>query len=99
MLLTMKDQQRIEAMQALMDSRLSVAQAAQVLGLGERQVRRVRASAGEDGLAGLLHGNRGREPANKSGDRLWQRVLKLAREQYQGVNDATCKSCWRVSTP
>ena len=32
MLLTMKDQQRVEAMQALMDARLTVAQAAQVLG-------------------------------------------------------------------
>ena len=38
MLLTMKDQQRVEVIQALMDSRLSVAQATQVLGLGERQV-------------------------------------------------------------
>src|SRR3954467_13725186 len=87
MLLTMKDQQRIEAVQALMDSRLTVEQAAQVLGLGERQVWRLLARAGADGLAGLLHGNRGREPANKSDDRLWRRVLKLAGEKYQGVND------------
>ena len=38
MLLTMKDQQRIEVMQALMDGRLGAAQAAQVLGRSERQV-------------------------------------------------------------
>ncbi len=31
MLLTMKDKQRVEAVQAIMDSRLGVAQAAQVL--------------------------------------------------------------------
>lgn len=36
---------------------------------------------------GLLHGNRGREPANRSDDRLWQRVMKLAAGKYQGVND------------
>ena len=87
MLLTMKDQQRIEAMQALMDSRLSVAQTARVLGLGERQVWRLLARARGDGLQGLLHGNRGREPANKSDERLWRRVLKLAGEKYRGVND------------
>lgn len=87
MLLTMKDQQRVEVMQALMDDRLSAAQAAQVLGRSERQVWRLLGCAREDGLAGLLHGNRGRELVNKSDDRLWQRVLKLAREKYQGVND------------
>lgn len=87
MLLTMKDQQRVEAVQALMDSRLSPPQAAQVLGLSERQVWRLLARARADGLAGLLHGNRGREPANRSAERLWQRVLKLAGEKYRGVND------------
>lgn len=87
MLLTMKDQQRIEVVQALMDDRLTVAQAAQVLGRSERQVWRLLARAREDGLAGLIHGNRGRVPAHRSDDRLWQRVVKLAREKYQGVND------------
>lgn len=87
MLLTMKETQRIEVVQALMDGRLTVAQAAQVLGRSERQVWRLLARAREDGLAGLLHAGRGREPANKSDGRLWQRVLKLARERYQGVND------------
>src|SRR5215207_7381768 len=87
MLLTMKDQQRVEVIQALMDGRLSAAQAAQVLGRSERQVWRLLGCAREDGLSGLLHGNRGREPANKSDERLWQRVLKLAAEKYQGVND------------
>ena len=87
MLLTMKDQQRIEVMQALMGGRLSAAQAAQVLGRSERQVWRLLGYAREDGLAGLLHGNRGREPANKSDERLWQRVLKLVGEKYRGVND------------
>ena len=87
MLLTMRDQQRVEVIQALMDSRLSVAQAAQVLGRSERQVWRLLARAREDGLSGLLHAGRGREPANKSDGRLWRRVLKLAGEKYQGVND------------
>ncbi len=87
MLLTMKDQQRIEAVQALMDDRLTVAQAAHVLGRSERQVWRLLARARGEGLAGLLHAGRGREPVNKSDDHLWQQVLKLAGEKYQGVND------------
>jgi transposase len=87
MLLTMKDQQRIEAIEALMDGRLSAAQAAQVLGRSERHTWRLLARAREDGLSGLIHGNRGREPVNKSDSRLWRRVLKLAGEKYRGVND------------
>lgn len=87
MLLTMRDQQRIEAIQALMDTKLTVAEAAQVLGRSERQVWRLLARAREGGLAGLLHAGRGREPANKSDGRLWRRVLKLTREKYGGVND------------
>jgi len=87
MLLTMRDQQRVEVIQALMDSRLSVTQAAQVLGRSERQVWRLLTRARGEGLTGLVHGNRGREPANKSDERLWQRVLKLARGRYAGVND------------
>lgn len=87
MLLTMKDTQRIEVMQALMGARLTTAQAAQVLGRSERQVWRLLARAREDGLAGLVHAGRGREPANKSDGRLWQRVLRLTSEKYQGVND------------
>jgi transposase len=87
MLLTMKDQQRIEAVQALMDARLTVEQAAQVMGRSERQIWRLLARARDEGLSGLLHGNRGRAPAHRSDDRLWQRVLKLAAEKYQGVND------------
>lgn len=87
MLLTMKDQQRIEVVQALMDARLTIAQAAQVMGRSGRQVWRLLARARDEGLSGLLHGNRGRAPAHRSDDRLWQRVLKLAAEKYQGVND------------
>jgi transposase len=87
MLLTMKDQQRIEVVQALMDARLTAAQAAQVLGRSERQVWRLLARARANGLAGLLHAGRGREPVNKSDGQLWQKVLKLARKKYRGVND------------
>lgn len=31
----------------------------------------------EGGLVGQFHGNRGREPASKSDERLWQKVLKI----------------------
>jgi len=87
MLLTMREKTRIEAVQAVMDGRLHVAEAAHVLNLSERQVYRALASARDEGLTGLVHGNRGRTPWNKSDEALWSRVLRLARERYTDVND------------
>lgn len=71
----MKDTQRIEVLQALMDARLTLARVAQVSGRGERRVRRLLARARAEGPAGMLPGSCGRTPANCSDDRLWQQVL------------------------
>lgn len=83
MLLTMKDKQRIEVLQALMDARLTLAQLAQVSGRSGRQVWRLLARARAEGLAGMPPGSCGRTPAHRSDDRLWQQVLKLNGEKYQ----------------
>jgi predicted DNA-binding transcriptional regulator YafY len=62
MLLTMKEKTRIEAVQAVMDGRLTAAEAATALNLSERQLYRSLASTREQGLAGLVHGKRGHVP-------------------------------------
>src|SRR5215213_1744285 len=87
MLLTMREKTRIEAVQAVMDGRLTVAEAAIALKLSERQVYRSLAAARERGLAGLVHGNRGRVPWNKSDEALWKNVLRLVQKRYTDVND------------
>jgi transposase len=87
MLLTMREKTRIEAVQAVMDGRLTVAEAAIALKLSERQVYRSLAAARERGLAGLVHGNRGRAPWNKSDEALWKNVLRLVQKRYTDVND------------
>jgi transposase len=87
MLLTMREKTRIEAVQAVMDGRLTVAEAAIALKLSERQVYRSLAAARDEGLLGLVHGNRGRTPWNKSDEALWQSVLRLVQKRYTDVND------------
>lgn len=62
----MSEKTRIEAVQAIMGGWLTVAQAAQVLNLSERQVYRALAAARDEGLTGLVHGNRWRVPWNRS---------------------------------
>ena len=56
---------RWDAVARLTAGKLTVGEAARVLGLSVRQVRRIRRRVAEGGRAGLQHGNRGRVPVNK----------------------------------
>ena len=56
---------RWNAVARLTVGKLTVGEAARVLGLSVRQVRRIRRRVAEGGRAGLQHGNRGRVPVNK----------------------------------
>ena len=60
-----KEQKRLIVLNEVLAGRLTGAQAATVLGLSLRQIRRLLAAYRRDGAAGLAHGNRGREPTNK----------------------------------
>lgn len=66
--------------------RLSTSEAAQILKLSKRQIRRVAAAfaAGENCV---IHGNRGRAPPNKTPQALREQVLALAQGRYVGFND------------
>src|SRR5947199_5652007 len=55
---------RWNAVARLTVGKLTVGEAARVLGLSVRQVRRIRRRVAEGGRAGLQHGNRGRVPVN-----------------------------------
>jgi transposase len=66
---------------------LTLDEAARVLGLSTRQVRRLIVRH-TDGPAGLVHGNRGRPPVNRVDDQLRRRVIELATTTYAGVNHA-----------
>ena len=61
-------------------------QAAEVLALSLRQVRRLLAAYRQEGVAALAHGNRGRAPHNRLKAELRQQVLTLAQGRYAGVN-------------
>jgi hypothetical protein len=62
-------------------------EASGVLGLSDRQLRRLREKVREGGSDGVVHGNTGRPPPNRLGDTLRARVVRLARKKYVGFND------------
>jgi len=69
------------------EGRETVGGGANLLGISSRQMKRLRKKMKERGIEGLLHGNRGKIPSNKTGSEKIEQVLKLARGRYQGLND------------
>ena len=65
---------RLEAVERLSGGELSTEQAAQVLGICERQVRR---AVKERGAQGVVHGNTGRSPKQRVAKRVRERIVKL----------------------
>jgi predicted DNA-binding transcriptional regulator YafY len=67
--LTMKDEKRLDVIQRVYRSELTVAEAALVMGLSERQCYRVKARVNKAGAQGVVHGNRGRACKRKIKER------------------------------
>jgi len=85
--LTMKDEKRLEVIQRVYRSELTVAQGALVMGLSERQCYRIKARVGKVGAKGVVHGNRGQPCKHKTEEETVKQIVELARGKYQGFND------------
>lgn len=86
--MTVKEQQRARVLTRVAGGELTVADAATLLGLSERQVWRLRESFAHDGPAGLVHGNRGRPSGRRRPEAERARIVALAADRYEGVNDS-----------
>ena len=84
--LNQREQTRLQVLNTVLEYQLPTAQAAEVLGISERQVRRVLAAYRREGAAALVHGNRGRQPRNAVNEDVATAVVILAGEKYAGFN-------------
>ena len=82
-----REQRRAWVLSKLMAGELGAAEAAGLLGLSGRSIRRLRAKVERDGPAGLVHGNRGRVSSRRIPDETLAKVLELTKETYHDVND------------
>jgi len=85
--LTVKDQKRLKVITEVDAGRMKAKEAAVLVGVSLRQVRRLVAAYRKEGAAGLAHGNRGRPPVNKMAQEVQPRILELARAPYHDYND------------
>ncbi len=79
-------QHRLFILNHVLTGGLTADEAARVLHLSVRQVRRLLARYRVHDAAGLVHGNHGRRPAHRIDDQLRARVVELATTTYAGVN-------------
>lgn len=84
--LTKKEQTRLRVMNAVLERQWSAREAAELLGVSERHTWRILAAYRKEGAVALAHGNRGRCPANTTGEETRRQVITLASERYVGLN-------------
>lgn len=85
--MTAREQRRAWILTKVLKGQRSMAEAAQSLGLSERQLWRLRTAFERDGPAGVVHGNRGRASPRRLDETLRRRVVELAGDRYAGLND------------
>jgi transposase len=78
---------RLDVVERIGRGTLTLAEAAEVLGLCKRQVRRLRRAVERRGAKAVVHGNRGRVPAQRIGEGVRAQIIELRRKKYDGFND------------
>ena len=81
-----REEARIQVLNTVLEHHLSIRQAAEIMGVSERHIKRLLAAYRKDGPAALSHGNRGRRPHNAVPEAAAAAVVKLASDGYAGTN-------------
>ncbi len=78
---------RLDTVERIGRGTLTGEEAAEVLGLSKRQVRRLRRAVERRGTRGVVHGNSGRAPKHRVAEEVREQILELRRKKYAGFND------------
>src|SRR5918992_4164067 len=78
---------RMHVVRLTLQGRERVGRGAKVLGISTRQMKRLRRKMKEQGVEGLVHGNRGKQAWNKTAAEKIEKLIQWVRGRYQGLND------------
>ena len=85
-ILTPKEQTRLQVLNSLLAEHMTLDQAATLMGVSPRHTRRILAAYREKGIAAVAHGHRSRKPANATPESVVSAMVHLARTRYAGAN-------------
>jgi transposase len=77
-----KDIERLRIIQKAIDKHMTQVEAGKQLSLHERQIRRMVKAVREEGVTGIIHGNRGRESPRKIAEKIKQKIMSLIKRKY-----------------
>jgi transposase len=83
-MLKQKELKQLHVIHKVLEGSLTQKQAAEVVSLSERQIRRIKKRIEAEGDKGIQHRSRGRESARKLPEKLVARVVQLYQEKYHG---------------
>lgn len=86
--MSQKELQRVKVIENAVEGRLTVREGGQLLGLSERQVKRLKANYEPDGVDWVKHGNVGRKKPWGLSQAVARRIVELASQRYVGFNDS-----------
>src|SRR3989337_1329407 len=82
-----RELQRMRVFREVAEQRMPLVAAAALIGTSYRQAKRLKARFARADGKGLVHGNRGRTPANALREDTRARVLELTSQRYPDTND------------
>lgn len=85
--LTNKEWQRASVIKLTVDGEITATEAAALLNLSARQVRRLKRRYEAKGAAGMAHGSRGQQSPRRIPAKVVDKVIRLATGKYAGFND------------
>jgi transposase len=84
--MTKKELVRVHVIKSLIEDKMTSRDAAEVLSLSKRQIKRLKAGVKKDGEVFVIHKNRGRKPKHTIPGEIREKIVFLARNKYKGVN-------------
>ena len=84
--LTMKEAERYKVISEVNGGYLKVGEAAEILGLSERQVYRIKARVGKEGAGGVIHRSKGKNTPRWFRERVRDKIDYLYKTKYRGFN-------------
>ena len=84
--LTMREAERYKVISEVESGYLKVKEAAGILGLGERQIYRIKARVEEEGAGGVIHRSKGKKAPLWLTERIKDKIDHLYKSKYRGFN-------------
>lgn len=83
-MLSQRELKRLHVINKVLEGTISQAEAAEIISLSERQIRRIVKRIRQEGDEGIRHKSRGKESSRRLPQKVKDRVIQLYRQRYNG---------------